>query len=133
MSRPLDLKRDLPIASPCPKLPTFADGAVRSHCPGCGHEVHLLDPARPQQLAALRGFRGALCVAYAVSAPVLLSGNPAQAQAIDSDDETALMETIEITGGGIGRRQLESLFEELVEPWPGEAEPAPAESEGAQP
>jgi hypothetical protein len=133
MSRPLNLKRDLPIASPCPKLPTFADGAVRSHCPGCDIEVHLLDPARPQQLAALRGFRGALCVAYAVSAPVLLSGDPAQAQAIDNDDETVAMETVEITGGGIGRRQLESLFEELVEPWPSEAVPVAAQTEGEPP
>ena len=133
MSRPLNLKRDLPIAVPCPKLPTFAEGAVRSHCASCGHDVHLLDPARPQQLAALRGFRGALCVAYAVSTPVLLSGDSALAQSIDSDDETALMETIEITGGGIGRRQLESLFEELVEPWPGESAPVAAQTEGEQP
>jgi hypothetical protein len=114
-------------------VPVFADGAVRSHCASCGHDVHLLDPARPQQLAALRGFRGALCVAYAVSTPVLLSGDQAQAQSIDSDDETVMMETVEITGGGIGRRQLESLFEELVEPWPSETVPAAVKSEGEQP
>jgi hypothetical protein len=107
----MNLARDLPIAVPCRQLPVFAPGAEISHCALCRKDVHLLDPSRPNQLAALRHWRGALCVAYAVAVPALVHGQQGLVQ--DSEDASSRLEVVQVSGGGIGVRQLESLFAEF--------------------
>jgi UDP-N-acetylglucosamine:LPS N-acetylglucosamine transferase len=130
MKRVINLARDLPIASPCPKVPCFAAGALSSHCHVCRKDVHLIDASRPQQLAALRSLGSALCVAYAVAAPVLLGSQQALAQ--DADDN-ADMEVVYVTGGGIGAAQLESLFAEVDEELTEPAALQPQTPEGSSP
>lgn len=93
------------ITSPCPQLPTFARGQKSTFCNLCQTRVHNLSALSAKEREQLLAGGGPLCVRYSMLLPaaaMLLASSAATAQ--DNVEEgTAKLETVEVTGGGIGR------------------------------
>ncbi len=94
------------ISSPCPQLPTFARGQKSTFCNLCQTRVHNLSAMSAVERERLLNGGGPLCVRYSMLLPaaaMLLASSAANAQDADENEDTARLDTVEVTGGGIGR------------------------------
>ncbi len=121
------------VDSPCPQLPKFERGQKSAFCGLCQTQVHNLSAMSTAERACLLGAAGPMCVRYSMLLPaaaMLLASGAAMAQDSEENEDTARMDTVEVTGGGIGR-VTETVYlesEESDDAWMDEGQPVPQPS-----
>ncbi|MGE4072758.1 MAG: hypothetical protein AB7E72_16435 [Lysobacterales bacterium] len=114
------------IESPCPASFSMARDQKSRWCEHCQRTVHNLDALDRRELLKLGSAVTPLCVSYSVRVPVavlLATGSAAALAAAGeglapdiTDEESAVMEMVEVGGIGVQREAWESLFQELEVP-----------------